>query len=229
MENKTPNVSRRMIGKVNIFDLCGTIEGSLVDGIRSYIESYIKECNFTNVVLNIQSVKEPNSNVTHSILQVLEIPKKSVVYGNTADDASTFTESFKSKKIKTCSTQDEVVAIFGKELLERDKIINFDERRKSTRLKSALSAKINFIDKEERIVESNAIITNISEDGLFAEYLDLKSSLVIQNLDYFKNITAHIAIQDINGNFPGQKEYDGNILRLEFTGNQSGIAIEFKK
>ena len=47
MENKTPHVSRRMIGKVNIFDLSGTLEGHLVDGIRAYIESYIKECNLT--------------------------------------------------------------------------------------------------------------------------------------------------------------------------------------
>ena len=229
MEYRIPHVSRRMIGKVNIFDLQGDIKENLIDGIRSYIESYIKECHFNNVILNIQSVKEPETDVTHSILQILEIPKKSAVFADSKEKIDHFTHGYQSKKMKSCCAQKDIVSLFCKELIEKDKVINFNERRKSKRIKSALDAEIDFIDSKNNTVHSQAIITNISDDGIFAEYLDLSSSLNVHDLDYFKNLTARIAMQNPDQSKENLLEYYGNILRLEFSGNQAGIAIQFRK
>ena len=51
----------------------------------------------------------------------------------------------------------------------------------------------------------------------------------MHELDYFKNITAHVITETSKDSQFSAKEYWGNVLRLEFTGNQAGIAIAFKK
>lgn len=229
MDNKTPHVSRRAIGNVNIFDVSGHLADSdLVSGIRAYIANYIKECHFNNVILNIQSVESADHDMSHSILQILETPKKSVVYGESKERLDSFMAGYAHKRIRGCATHEQVLSVFGKELLERDKEITFEERRRSTRIRSALASRIDFIDKEKNIIHSEAIVTNLSDGGIFAEYLDLKSSFTMQNLEYFKNLTVRVLMQDPELGVEKKREYYGSILRLEFSGNQAGIAIKFK-
>ena len=227
MKFDTPRVQRRVIGKVDVFDLFGNLEGELVRGIRNYIESYIKECKSENIVLNIQSVKDIGSEARSSIISILQLPKKVAVYS----DSENFLEEFsgnKNKKIKPCSNQGELLRFLGKEMIERDKLIHFEERRRSVRFRTALDAKINFIDKEDKVVESRAIVTNLGEYGLFAEYFDLKSAVKLDSLDYFKNIKVKIEMQNDELDKPKVIKKQGSILRMEFSGKQVGVAIGYK-
>jgi hypothetical protein len=229
MDHKTPHVSRRAIGKVNIFDISGTLEDSdLVSAVQAYIRNYIKECHFANVIVNIQSVETASPTMTHSILQILETPKKSAVYADTKDMLDSFMAGYAHKRIHQCATHGQILSLFGRELLERDKEITFEERRSAKRLKSALYSKIDFIDKEDKVINSEAIITNLSSDGLFAEYLDIKSAFTMNNLEYFKNLTVRVQLQNTECGVAKELEYFGSILRIEFSGNQAGIAIKFK-
>ena len=93
-------------------------------------------------------------------------------------------------------------------------------------MKTALVAQLDFVNKNENTIGSEAIVTNLSETGLFAEYLDLSSSIEVESLDYFKNLTVSIRIKkhDLRGTVI---ERQGKILRIEFSGTQTGIAIQF--
>jgi len=227
MKVDTPRVQRRVIGKVDVFDLFGTLEGELVSGIRNYIDSYIKECKSENIILNIQSVRDIESEARSSIISILQLPKKVAIYSDSEDFLGDFLDS-KNKKIKPCSNQGELLKFLGREMIERDKLIHFEERRRSVRFRTAIDAKINFIDKEEKVVESSAIVTNLSEYGLFAEYFDLKSSVKLDSLDYFKNIKVSIEMQNNELDKPKVIKRHGSILRMEFSGKQVGIAIGYK-
>ena len=232
MENNAAHVSRRVIGKVNIFDLFGNIEGEWCEQIKAYITSYIKECHFRHVILNIQSVDDVKTREAHGILTLLALPKKSAVYFDSPSIMDKFIEGYDKrydkKKPRLCNSRQEIIKIFGRELIERDKVIHFENRRGHIRIKAALTADIAFIERDGHRIESDAIITNLSETGLFAEYLDLKSSFTVQNLDYFKNLTLHIKMQNPGMSKGPPIEHKGHILRIEFTGRQAGMAVKFE-
>lgn len=227
METQAPFVSRRVIGKVNIFDLMGTISGERSQSVRPYIEGYIRECHFNSVIVNVQSLQSIDEEKAQSVLDVLKIPKKAALFF----DSPTFIEnSFHvqdQSKVKLCRSQKQVLSYFGRDLVENDKTVEIDERRKGKRIKTALDAHINFVDKDNMVIHSEAIITNLSEHGLFAEYLNLKSSMELENLDYFRNLRVDVSMQnpDLMSDAPVRKV--GRLLRIEFTGQQTGIAVQF--
>ena len=229
MDRKSSHILRRMIGKVNIFDLFGEVDGEWSNSIKEYMESYIKECNFKNVILNIQSVKRVNNKKALEILNILYLPKKAALYFDSQDIKDQFINGHNLKKITLCKSVTDILSLFGKELLERDKMINIPERRNSIRLKTALSADIDFIDNNDHVIKTKAIVTNLSENGLFAEYLDMKSSIEIENLDYFKNLKLRINMQNPSLIKDDRLVRNGHILRIEFSGSQTGIALAFDK
>lgn len=225
MKKNIPHVSRRVIGKLNIFDLHGKIQNNLLSGIHSYIENYIKECCLSNVVINMQSIECADFGGYHSILEIMETPKKAAIYAEKDQSIEKYLTEKQIKRIQVCTSNDEIVCHFGKELIEKDKLIEFSERRKTKRFNTALSATINFIDPNEKIIKTQAIITNMSERGIFVEFFNMTEQLVIQNFDYFKKTKVHILLNKNEKNI--LSEYYGKILRMEFTGTQVGLAIEF--
>ncbi len=229
MSSNTPRVQRRTIGKVSVFDLFGKVEGSLVEGIKEYIECYIKECSLQHVVLNIQSVNTVEKDVTQSIFKILEMPKKTAIYSDSSETLEKFVSNQKlPKRIHSCLSQKDVIDTFSREFIERDKEITFQDRRESVRFKTALDAKVNFVDKgTKEVLKSDAIVTNLSGGGVFVEYLDLKSAFKLEDLGYFKNLLVNIDMEDPDKSSDKRIKRVGSILRIEFNGSQAGVAIQF--
>ena len=50
MDHKSSYILRRMIGKVNIFDLFGEVDGDWSNSMKVYMESYIRECKFMGLL-----------------------------------------------------------------------------------------------------------------------------------------------------------------------------------
>lgn len=226
MEINKPHISRRSIGSVNIFDLYGEVDKSHLNGMHEYMESYIQACNFKNVILNIEKVSKAEKDAAEDLLSILEKTKKGALYSGMTDKIENFTFGFKNKKFKVCGTQEDILKIFGKELVENEKTIDFNERRKAPRIKTALEAKIILKRPEVQDINSHAIITNMTEGGIFAEYLNLSSSLSIDSIDSFKNIEVEVYFNNKKDG-DGVIQKSGKILRIEFTGSQTGIAIQF--
>ena len=225
MNYAMPHISRRMIGSVNIFDISGDVKKDVSHGVASYLQSYIEECRLKNVLLNVQNVTAVDDENAHKIMDVLQLPRKRALFVSADDVVKTLLDNAENKP-QVCKTQNEVINYFGQEMVEKEKIIEFEERRSSARMKTALVAQLDFVNKNENTIGSEAIVTNLSETGLFAEYLDLSSSIEVESLDYFKNLTVSIRIKkhDLRGTVI---ERQGKILRIEFSGTQTGIAIQF--
>ena len=141
MENCNPLISRRVIGNVNIFDLMGSIDSDHVASVSAYLDTYIKEFKFNNVLVNVCSVDRINANDTKDILDALKKPKKKAIFFESEEMKEAFLNGYKMKKLKMCNSVDDVVKLFSKEMVERNKIIEFKERRNSNRIKTALSAR----------------------------------------------------------------------------------------
>lgn len=228
MNYSMPHISRRMIGKVNIFDLSGEIQRDFSHGVAEYLKSYIKECHLNNVVLNIDDVKQVDKDYAHEIMDSLKMSRKRAIYTGEPEKAKTFTETEKrGKETHICKTQKEILEYFGSELVEKDKVIAFTERRQSERIKTALEANITFRSRDGKKIESEGIVTNMSRDGIFAEYFNPKTSFEVDHLDFFKNLVVTVDMQNPDLSSQNRIVRTGRILRIEFTGAQVGVAIEF--
>ena len=100
------------------------------------------------------------------------------------------------------------------------------ERRRSKRMKVALPIELKIHLQNGELLESRAIATNISEGGLFAEYLDLEAAGKMEKLEPFQGFKVDIRIFP-SANFPEEYQLQGKINRKEFRKKQLGIALEF--
>jgi len=73
---------------------------------------------------------------------------------------------------------------------------------------------------------TRAIATNISEGGLFAEYLDLDTAQKIEDLDALEGLKVDIQIFK-SDNFPEEYNVAGTISRKDLRKKQLGLAIRF--
>ena len=75
-------------------------------------------------------------------------------------------------------------------------------------------------------VHSKAIATNISQGGLFAEYLDLDSSLEVSQIGDLESNKV-LVIVPANENFPEEVRIPGCVKRIELSKRQVGMGIQF--
>ena len=73
---------------------------------------------------------------------------------------------------------------------------------------------------------TKGIATNISEGGMFVEYLDLDALKTIEQLESIKDVPAEVQIYP-STNFPEQYRLAGIVRRREFRKRGLGLAIEF--
>ena len=110
-------------------------------------------------------------------------------------------------------------------LLPEDSIGYQIERRRSKRMHVALPVILK-IETPEKIIETRAIATNISEGGLFAEYLDLETAHQIEKLDPLRGLKVSVQIFP-SANFPEEYHLEGEISRNEWRKKQLGLGIQF--
>jgi hypothetical protein len=75
-------------------------------------------------------------------------------------------------------------------------------------------------------ITTRAIATNISEGGIFVEYLDLEAAQKIDGLKAVDGMKAEIQIFP-SANFPEEYHLMGKINRKDLRKKQLGLAIEF--
>ena len=73
---------------------------------------------------------------------------------------------------------------------------------------------------------TSGIITNISEQGAFVEYLDLNSAALINHIDFFKHIEVTVMANDEHYI---TQQMTGEIVRVEISGKQTSVAIKFNE
>lgn len=218
-------VLRRMIGKVDIFDMSGSIKGDSVARIREYINAYIKQCQSKFVILNVQEVDFIDNNSVDDVLGPLANVERKVIFYTVDDIKNIFSNAAKQNVNAYCRTDKEVTDVLGEQLLNIKSPIPFKEKRSVPRLTSAIPTDMIYKVKNtnEEIVTSG-LITNISEKGAFVEYIDLDSAARINKIDYFKNIEVRLNTND--NNFINQN-LSGEIVRVELSGRQTSLAVRF--
>ncbi len=238
MKTLIPKLEQRQIGRVHVFDLSGTLTGERSYEVIEKIDHTIQKKKLKRVILNLQEVQDLDELVVRKIIASLLRPQKSLVYCADEKLRAFFQASHMPNNVKLCANETEIAESVGSFLFEKDKDIglpkdqeNFKneyglERRRKKRIRVAIPVEIEFEMKDGKKIHSKAIATNISQGGLFAEYLDLDSSLQISQLGDLESNKVNVVVP-ANENFPEEVRIPGCVKRIELAKRQVGVGIQF--
>lgn len=235
-------VSMREIGSVRVFDLMGEPTHESLQEAADKIQRNIRRHRLQRVILNLQMLEGLEPLGLRKILAACLRPQKSLLYGVSKDVGEALEATYLPRNVRICPSEKEVAEDFGPFLLDRERkselAVPHDfplvqepigakiEKRRSKRMHVALPIDLKIHLRSGEVLASRAIATNISEGGLFAEYLDLEAAHLIEKIETFEGLKAEIVIFP-SANFPEEYHLEGKMKRREYRKKQMGIAVEF--
>lgn len=235
-------VSMREIGSVRVFDLMGEPTQESLQEAADKIQRNIRRHRLQRVILNLQLLAGLEPLGLRKILAACLRPQKSLLYGVSKEVGEALEATYLPRNVRICASEKEVAEDFGPFLLERERKSELAmpqdfplmdepigakiERRRSKRMHVALPIDLKVHMKSGEVLSTRAIATNISEGGLFAEYLNLEAARHIEKIEQFEGLKTEILIFP-SVNFPEEYRLEGKLKRREFRKKQVGIAVEF--
>jgi hypothetical protein len=235
-------VSTREIGTVCVFDLEGVPTQDTLQEVAWKIQRNIRRHRLQRIILNLQHLRSLDDLGMRKLLAACIRPQKSLIYGASAVLVNSLEDSYLPRNVRICPSEKEVAEDLGPFLLEKettkampiegnllpqDSIGYQLERRRSKRMHVALPLELSIIpDNGKPPITARAIATNISDGGLFAEYLDLEAAHKIDQLDPIADLRVEINIFP-STNFPEEYQVIGKIKRKDLRKKQLGLGVEF--
>ncbi|MBI3999711.1 MAG: STAS domain-containing protein [Candidatus Omnitrophica bacterium] len=233
-----PQVNLRKIGSVQVFDLSGVLAGAEVDLVAQKIDQVIQRKKLRRVILNLQKVQSIDEISLRKIISCLIRPQRSLLFVPNGGCRELIETTHLPANVRICKNEEEVAEAFGSFLFLKDKIFQVPvdetqpapknyglERRRNKRIRVAIPVRLVFQMKDGSALAVKAIATNVSQGGLFAEFLDLDapSYSKMQGLEQMQ-VTITVPPNDT---FKDEVTIPGKIARFELLKKQYGIAIQF--
>ncbi len=238
---KKLRVSTREIGSVKVFDLEGDPTQETLETVAWQIQKKIRRHRLQRVILNLQRLPELEPLGLRKLIAAFIRPQKSLIFGASRLVLQFLEATYLPRNVRICASEKEVAEDLGPFLLEREKAPKAGEdghevhkpglgteveRRRSNRMHVALPLELKvFIPGLEPVV-GRAIATNISEGGLYAQYLDLEVAQKIETIDPLDHFKVEIHIFP-SANFPEGYRLEGKIRRKDLNKKQLGLGLEF--
>jgi len=144
--------------------------------------------------------------------------------------------------MKVCATEREIAEDLGPFLFHKDEYGHVlgqqadrpegnapgmdMERRRAKRMHVAIPLEISLHKEGRESVRTNGIATNISDGGIFIEYLDLNALDAVDNLETIEGVRVEIQIHP-SGNFQEEYRLEGVVQRKERHKRGVGLAVKF--
>lgn len=233
--------STRELGGVAVFDLKGVPTFETVQEVAWKIQKNIRRHGLQQIILNFKEAGPLDAVGMRRLLTVCIRPKHSVLYGVTPEMAHCIEDNFPSGKVDICADEKAVAESFGPFLFVKDpdkriqsrgtktlqESLGYQlEQRRSHRMHVAIPLELKIKAASGEMIQTKAIATNISEGGLFAEYLDLDVAHRIDALSPIEGLEVEIHIFP-SANFPEEYQIAGQISRKEVRKEQLGLGVRF--
>ncbi|MDD5085898.1 MAG: PilZ domain-containing protein [Candidatus Omnitrophica bacterium] len=219
---KVPQVIRRRIGDVCIFDFRGELTGEWAMKEREEIAAMMKSNPPAKMLINLKGLDDIDTLGVKAIVENMPHRFRGGFMQGSHSVMRMFDRAAKLEDIKLFRNEEEVIGYFGKDLVEcKDKT----ERRRFARLKTALPVEFYYENQFGTKVYFRAIVTDLSEGGLFIEYLDLEeASAGAHDLNPydFRLLKFKIKMPD-----DPPLEAWGKVIRIVNDKDQIGMGIEF--
>ncbi len=228
----------RKIGSIQVFDLGGVLTGEEMEPVAQKIDQVIQKKRLRRVILNLQKVQSMDEVSLRKIVACLLRPQRSLIYAPDGASRDLFQTTHLPNNIRLCKNEEEVADAFGSFLFLKDKMFEVAvdetkpqpkssglERRRAKRIRVAIPVKLAFHMKDGSTLVAKAIGTNVSQGGLFAEFLDLDAP-DYPKMQGLEQTEVTITVPP-NDTFKEELTVPGKIARFELLKKQFGIAIQF--
>ena len=219
-----PQIAKRQIGKIAIVDVKGPFTGPWALKGREILDREMAACKASKIIFNMRPTANLDTVGARSLFESVPQGKEVGVLCGKADVMDIINRLDFKKEIYQFHDEKELIDAFGEDLVDEPKAAENAENRISSRLQTALDLDFYYETEGDRF-KFKAIITNLSESGLFAEYIDLENaeeSLVRLNPYDFN--TLHLSFFLSNRK---KIEVKGNVVHRRMDGEQVGIGIRF--
>lgn len=233
--------STREIAGVSVFDLKGEPSFEAVQDVTWKIQKSIRRHRLQRIILNFQQAGTLDAVGLRRLLTVCLRPKQSVIYGASPEVILSLADGYLPSHVEICNDEKSVAESFGSFLFDKDAAKEIPakgvlrpkdtighqlEQRRSHRMHVAIPLELRIAAQNGDAIVSRAIATNISEGGLFAEYLDLETAHKINAMEPIEGRPVEILVFQ-SANFPEEYQLKGKIRRKELRKEQLGLGIEF--
>ncbi len=228
----------RKIGRVQVFDLSGALKGEDLDEVIQKIEQTIQKRKLRRVILNLQKAISLDELAVRRLVACLLRPQRSLIFSPGEWCRQYLEKSYLPQSVKVCKNEEEVAEAFGSFLFLKDKVYEIPvdetkpkpagsglERRRSKRIRVAIPIVLRFQMKDGSFLEAKGIATNVSQGGVFAEFLDLDAP-DYSKMQGLEGSQVQILVAP-NDTFKEEVLVPGRINRFEVMKKQYGIAIQF--
>lgn len=232
----------REIGSVSVFDLLGEPAQESLQEVAWRMQRSIRRHRLQRVILNVQKIKFLDELGVRKLVAAFLRPQKSAIYGASDTLTLQFEGTYLPENIRLCRTEKEIAEDFGPFLFHKDELGhilgNEDhtaggdgigmkmEKRRSKRMHVAIPLDIMLKPDAKPVIHSKGISTNISEGGIFVEFLDLDTLKEVEKFDPADGVGAEIQIHP-SENFPQEYHLEGVVQRRELRKHGLGLAIRF--
>ena len=218
-------IKAKSVGQVRIFEITGNFMGDFARNgnmaIRNALQNRYRRC----ALFNLSGVKEIDEQGINAILGNSDQLLKSGVLVSNDEIKSRFLDlTNHATNMKVLNDDFDVTIYFSHEFAEKTPEEElFKDKREHVRLKTILPLKFRFDDDPHNHDEFFAVVTNLSEGGLFAEYIHSKSEdSAVRRLD-----PSEGAMLDILLYFSREKYLKSKARVLHGDPFGTGVGMEF--
>jgi len=213
----------RRIGKVHVIDFRGEVAGPWAMRARQSLSHLLSNQMIENLLIDLRDLKTVDSLGAKAIIDPIGENTKCGLVAGRGSVMDMFQHIDLKDRVKILNSENDVLDFFGQEFVEQGKELEA-EKRAHQRIKTALPLEFSWTDEDGREIWFHAIVTDLSEGGLFAEYLDLaEAELVGQKIDPydFKMLQLVVKLPGL-----GELHAKGKVVRTTWH-DQIGLGIEF--
>jgi len=232
----------REIGSVRVFDLIGEPSQDALQEVAWRIQKNIRRHRLQRVILNLQKIKFLDELGVRKLIAAFLRPQRSGIYGASGPVTHQLEDTYLPKNMSLCPTEKEVAEAFGPFLFQKEeagKILGENdhpedgshpgkdfEKRRAKRMHVAIPLELSLELPGSEPIVTRGIATNISEGGMFVEYLDLDALKMIEHVEVVDDMPVQIQIHP-SSNFPEEYHLEGIIRRREARKRGLGLAVQF--
>ncbi len=171
MENK---IKAKRVGDVNIFEICGELTGAFAVRGQEAIQKSIQTNKKKSLLFNVQDLIAIDDLGVNAILQNAGMVRKSALLAGHCPVVSAIQRKDTSKRLPVLKNEAEVTNFFRLELAAPSLEEQFyPERRQFIRLTTVLPLHFWYQTEDNaQRMEFFAVVTNLSEGGLFAQFIE---------------------------------------------------------
>lgn len=180
-------IKSKRVGQVNICEVFGNFcDGFARRGRAAMGQLAQSQKNGTDLLLNISQLTGIDELGFIALREsAARFRKRAILYSPSSPAADQINGSNLKSVYHVLKTRSEAAAYFGEEFAVRGAdVCDGDERRGFVRLKTIIPAQFVVPGAEGKKMAYFAVVTNLSEGGLYAEFIDSESEVnAVKNLD----------------------------------------------